>query len=234
MRRFFHRQEQIVTPLGAVHMVAHGDEADPLGGKDPLQVAPHLDVIPPEAGQVLDQDAVDLPRLEVRLQPPEGGAVKIGPGVAVVLVEVHQMQLRVGLYVLLQQLALVGDAVALRLVAVLPGEAQIARCVPSLHNGPISYRAGLTFYVTCGLWAWISALSSASGSLLPSKCRVTRRTGAETGLDPSVAMGLSPLFFHAVLKYYADGGADMPAPPRRLHRQPQQQETALLPVQTGL
>ena len=226
----FHGQEHVVAPLPAVHMVIDGDEPHPPGRKDPLQISAHLNVIPPKPGQILDQHAVYPSLLNVRLHPPEGGAVKAGAGVAVVLIKLHQMQLRAGCQILLQQLALVGDAVALRLVAVLPGEAQIARCVPSLHNGPISYRAGLTFYVTCGLWAWISALSSASGSLLPSKCRVTRRTGAETGLDPSVAMGLSPLFFHAVLKYYADGGADMPAPPRRLHRRPQQQETALLPV----
>ena len=132
----FHGQEHVVAPLPAVHVVVDGDETHAASGKDPLQVPPHLDVIPAESGQVLDQDAVDLSGLNVCLHLPEGGAVKVGPGIAVVLVEIQQMQLRVGLYVLLQQLTLVGDAVALRLVSILPGQAQIARRVPFPHDLP--------------------------------------------------------------------------------------------------
>ena len=126
----FHGQEHVIPPLFAVHVVVDGDEAHPPGGKLPLQIPAHLNIVPAEAGQVLDQHAVDPSPGNVLLHAAEGGAVKVGAGIAVILIEVRQAQLRVGLQILLQKLALVGDAVALRLVPVLPGQAQITRRVP--------------------------------------------------------------------------------------------------------
>ena len=137
----FHGQEHVIAPLLAVHMVVDCDEPHALGGEDPLQVAAHLDVVPAKPGQVLYQNTVDLSSFNVRLHTPEGGAVKVGPGVSVVLIELDQIQLWMCRQVLLQQLALVGNAVAFRPVAVLSGQAQIARRVPSLHGRPTSFRA---------------------------------------------------------------------------------------------
>ena len=94
VKDIFHGQEHIVAPLLTVHMVVDGDEPHALGGEDPLQIAAHLDVVPAKPGQVLDQHTVDLSRLDVCLHPPKGGAVKVGAGVSVVLVELHQIQLR--------------------------------------------------------------------------------------------------------------------------------------------
>ena len=136
----FHGQEHVIAPLLAVHMVVDRDEPHALGGEDPLQVAAHLDVVPSKPGQVLHQNTVDPSCLDVRLHTPEGGAVKVGPSVSVVLIEPDQIQLWMCRQVLLQQLSLVGNAVALRPVAVLPGETQIARRVPSLHGRPTSFR----------------------------------------------------------------------------------------------
>ena len=132
----FDGQEHIIAPLLTVHPVVDGDEAHPAGGEFFFQIAAHFDVVPPEPGEVLDQNAVDGPGSQILLHAAEGGTVKIGAGVAVILVEADQAELGVLRYVLLQKAALVGDAVALALVAVLPGEAQIPGRIPCAHGRP--------------------------------------------------------------------------------------------------
>lgn len=170
-------------------MVVDCYEAHPPGGKDPLQIAAHLDVVPAESGQILHQDAVDRPPGNVVLHPAKGGAVEIGAGEAVVLVKVHQAQLWMGRDILFQQLTLIGDAVALRLVPVLSGQAQIACRVPPVHDRPISFlSSGSAGQV---LWARASARTSASGPLSPSKRRTTRQVPS-AGVVVCDAMGPPP------------------------------------------
>ena len=128
-------EQQVVGALGAVDVVADGDEPDPVVREPALQVVAGVDVVPAEPGQVLHQDAVDAAGLNIPDHPLEAGAVKVGAGAAVVHVDPGAGQGGVPGDVLLQDGLLGGDAVALPLVAVLPGETGVEGGPPNAAGG---------------------------------------------------------------------------------------------------
>ena len=99
-------------------------------GEPAFQVAACVDVVPAEPGQVLDQDAVDGTCLDVPDHLLEAGAVEVGAGAAVVHIDASTGQGGVLADILLQDGLLGGDAVALQLVTVLPGQAGVKGCLP--------------------------------------------------------------------------------------------------------
>ena len=92
-----------------------------------LQVAARFDVVAAKTGQILYQHAADAPAFHVPQHPLKGGALEIRAGIAVIGVAFRRGQIRVVFDVLLQQLPLVADGVALHPVAVLPGQAAVQR-----------------------------------------------------------------------------------------------------------
>ena len=170
VKNIFHGQQQVVCSPRAVYMVVDGDEADLQSGKHPLQIAAHLDVVSAKPGEVLHQHTVDPSRLDVRLHAAEGGTIEVGAGAAIVLIEIYQPQLRVVLQILCQEFPLIYDAVALRLVAVLSGQAEISCRVPDFRMHSVSFLGALR-RICQRWWARIRARRSSAGVLSPEKLR---------------------------------------------------------------
>lgn len=76
-------EQQVIGVFSAVDVVVDGDEPAPVLREPSLQIVAGVDVVPAEAGQVLDQDTVNASGLNILDHPLEAGAVKIGAGVAV-------------------------------------------------------------------------------------------------------------------------------------------------------
>ena len=69
-------------------MVRYGDEADAFFGEIPFQIPPALDIIPAEAGQVLDDDAGDFPLLDIGKHPHKSRPMKGKTRISVVNVHI--------------------------------------------------------------------------------------------------------------------------------------------------
>ena len=121
------RHHHVVRAAGAINVVCDGDEAHAVLRQPALQVAACLDVIAAKARQILYQYAADAPTFHIPQHPLKGRTLEIRAGVAVVGVAFHRGQVRVIFNVLLQQLPLVADGVALHPVSVLPGQAAVKR-----------------------------------------------------------------------------------------------------------
>ena len=92
-------------------------------------------MVPAEAGQILDHDAVDLASLDLGHHLMKGRTVKIGPRVAVIHFHAALPQFRVARHVVTDQVLLTRDAVAFLLVAVLAGKANVTAGIPYLFIG---------------------------------------------------------------------------------------------------
>ena len=112
----FYRQYDVALPgirRKAVVPVGEGDESHPQSREYLVQVPAGLDIIAPEPGQVLHDDAVHPPRLDVAYHPFEFWPLEVAAGIVVVRIAVEE------LHVLLfpdkgtDQLPLAADAVAL-------------------------------------------------------------------------------------------------------------------------
>ena len=121
--------------MQTVVVVIDGDEAHTHEGENLLDVFPHAQVVPAEAGQILDYDAVDLASLDLGHHLLKGRTVKIGTRVAVVHFHAALPQLRVARQIITDQILLARDAVAFLLVAVLMGQADISAGIPYLFLG---------------------------------------------------------------------------------------------------
>ena len=110
------------------------DMTDTERGKDVPEVAPGLDVLPPQSGEVLDNHAVHFPRRDVVHHSLERGTVKNDPAVSVVHLRGNKLNVRVFCQIIPHQLFLVGNAVALRVVVIRVRKPQILRCPVSRHG----------------------------------------------------------------------------------------------------
>ncbi len=81
----------VVCVLGAVHVVAGGDETDVLLHKVFIQVHPGLVVVAPEAAQVFADHGVDPAAFDVLDHTLEARPLKVGPGLSIVNVVVHDV-----------------------------------------------------------------------------------------------------------------------------------------------
>ena len=127
VEQVFQRHHHVVGAAGAVDVVRNGDEAHAVLRQPALQIAARFDVVAAKAGQILYQHAADAPAFHVPQHPLKGGALKIRTGIAVIGVAFHRGQIRVVFDILLQQLPLVADGIALHPVAVLTGQAAVQR-----------------------------------------------------------------------------------------------------------
>jgi hypothetical protein len=94
-------------------------------------------VVPTEAGQILDHDAVDPASLDLGHHLLKSRTVKIGTGAAVVHLHAALPQLRAARQIITDQFLLARDAVAFLFVAVLAGQAHITAGIPYLLSGVI-------------------------------------------------------------------------------------------------
>ena len=120
---------EVVAALfaGGVDVVRDGDEADAVGRENPAQIPPGLDVLPPQPGQILDDDAVDLSGSDVVHHILVGGTVEEETGVPVVHFFLDQRDIRIPGDEILDDPALIAHAVALGRAVVGVGEADIGR-----------------------------------------------------------------------------------------------------------
>ena len=77
-------REVILLGLGTVDAVVDGDEPHALVGEHDLGVEAHLEIVPPEAAHILDDDRADVARLNLPHHGGEARTVKIDAAVAVV------------------------------------------------------------------------------------------------------------------------------------------------------
>ena len=111
--------------MGRVDIVVDGDEPDAVGREDPAQVAPGLDVLTPQAGQVLDDNAVDPALHDVLHHLLERRTVKQDAAVPIIHLLGYQLDVWMAFQIVLDELFLVGNAVALILVVFRVGKPQI-------------------------------------------------------------------------------------------------------------
>ena len=67
-------------------IVPDGDEPDPHLREDHLKIIPHLQVFPPESGEVLHHNGIDFAVPRVLHHPLKSGSLEVRSGEAVVLV----------------------------------------------------------------------------------------------------------------------------------------------------
>ena len=71
-------------PVRGVHVVRKSDKANAVGGKDIVDILPDADIVAPEAGQVFDDDRVDLSLFGVLQKARNARAFEVGARPAVV------------------------------------------------------------------------------------------------------------------------------------------------------
>ena len=127
VEQIFQRHVQVVPGalMGGVDSVIDGDEADAIFRENLLQIAAGLNVLPAQPGQVLYNHAVDLAGNDVVHHLLEGGAVEQDAAVTVVHPLRHQLDIRLAGNEVLDELALVGDAVTLGGAVRRVGQAEI-------------------------------------------------------------------------------------------------------------
>ena len=127
VQQIFQADMQIIAVLlvGGVDAIIDGNETDPVGGKHLPEIAASLDVLPAQAGQVLDDHAVDLAGNNVIHHLLERRAVEQNAAVTVVHPLRYQLNVRVRRHKVLDQLLLIGNAVTLHAAVSGVGEAQV-------------------------------------------------------------------------------------------------------------
>ena len=108
-----------------VIVVRHGNQPDPHDRKNAFQITSRFNVIPSKAGQIFHQNTVDGPLLQFPKQSLERRPFKVRAGVTIVHKLIHDAQFRVICGIGFQHGPLVCNAVALCLITILTGQAQI-------------------------------------------------------------------------------------------------------------
>ena len=112
--------------MGGVDAVGDGDEAYPVGREYPAQIPAGFNVLAPQPGKVFDNHAVDAAIGDVLHHFLEGRAVKDNAAVSIVDLFGNDLNIRVALYKVFNELALIGNAVALAGMIVGIGQADIS------------------------------------------------------------------------------------------------------------
>ncbi len=127
---------QIVTAafMGGVDVIRDGNKADPISGEHPAQVASGFDVLPSQAGEVLYNDAVDLAIGDVLHHFLKRRTVKNNTAVTIVDFFGYDLDVRVSFNEVLNQLPLVGNAVALAGAIICVRQTNISCCLIFWHE----------------------------------------------------------------------------------------------------
>ena len=127
VKQILQRHHHVVGTADTVDVVRDGDKPHAALRQPAFQIAACLDVITPEAGQILYQHAADAPALYVPHHPLKGRALEIRTGIAIVGIALRHHQLGMTFDIRFQQLSLIADGIALHAVSVLPGQAAVQR-----------------------------------------------------------------------------------------------------------
>ena len=123
--------------MGGVDVVRDGDKPDAIGREHPAEIPACLNILPPQPGQVLDNDAVDFSVCNVLHHLFERRTVKEDTAVPIVDFLRYNFDFRIFLNEILDQSALVGYAVALAAVIVGVREPDLCGCFVFRHkNAP--------------------------------------------------------------------------------------------------
>ena len=134
--QIFEGQDQAAggVQIGGIITVVDGDKAHAQGWEQFFNIPARLDVFPAKAGEVFDNDTVDLLFFDRLQHLLEIGPLEVGAGVAVIIALHHQLQLRVLSDIAVDQIPLVFDAVALYFIAVLFREPAVGIAIKKLHE----------------------------------------------------------------------------------------------------
>ena len=108
-----------------VIVVCHSNQPDSHDRENTFQITSHFNIVSPESGQIFHQNTVDGPLLQFPEQVLERRPFKVRAGVTIIHKLVHNAQFRVVCGIGFKQGALVCNAVALCLITILTGQAQI-------------------------------------------------------------------------------------------------------------
>ena len=112
--------------MGGVDAVGDGDEAHPIGREHPAQIPACFDVLTPQAGEVFYDDAVDVAIGDILHHFLEGWAVKNDAAVSIVDLFGNDLNIRVALHKVFNELSLIGNTVALAGMIVGVGQADVS------------------------------------------------------------------------------------------------------------
>ena len=112
--------------MGGVDAVGDGDEAHPIGREYPAQIPAGFNVLAPQPGEVFYNDAVDISIGDILHHFLECGTVEDDAAVSIVDLFGNDLNIRVVLHKVFNELALIGNAVTLAGMIVGVGQADIS------------------------------------------------------------------------------------------------------------
>lgn len=124
MRTTLSERGKIVHLVVAVHAVVDGDKADVHLREPDFRVQPHLQIVPAKPGHILYDYGADLSCLYIGKHLLKAGPVERYPTVPVVHIK-FEVRIAMVAGIFLQDLLLMGDAVAVPLVLIVPAEATV-------------------------------------------------------------------------------------------------------------
>ena len=146
--------------MGGVDAVGDGDEAHPVGREHPAQIPACLDVLAPQTGEVFYDDAVDVAIGDILHHFLERRAVKDDAAVSIVDLFGNDLNIRVALHKVFNELALIGNAVAFAGMIVGVGQADISGSFVFRHEKAL-LSPGLLPHEKSGYLAiWFSSFST--------------------------------------------------------------------------
>ena len=140
----FDRNRQVIAAafLGCVDVVGDGDESHTISRKHFAEVTACFDVLTAQSGEVFDNDAVDFPIGDILHHFLKGGAVKDDAAVAIVHLEGHNLNIGIALNEILNELALVGNAVALTGAVICIRQTDVGSCFVLCHEMSLLFVPG--------------------------------------------------------------------------------------------
>ncbi len=131
-----------VLRVGGVEVFVDRNEADAADTEILLNVVAGVDGVSSQTGKVFDNDAVDFPIGHILHHFLKGGAVKDDAAVAIVHLEGHYLYVGVALNEILNELALVGNAVALTGAVICIRQTDVGSCFVLCHEMSLLFVPG--------------------------------------------------------------------------------------------
>ena len=146
--------------MGGVNAVGDGNEAHPIGREYPAQIAAGFNVLAPQPGEVFYNDAVDISIGDILHHFLECGTVEDDAAVSIVDLFGNDLNIRVALHKVLNELALIGNAVAFAGMIVGVGQADVSGSFVFRHEKAL-LSPGLLPHEKSGYLAiWLSSFST--------------------------------------------------------------------------
>lgn len=171
--------------MGGVDAVGDGNEAHPVGREYPAQIPASFDVLAPQPGEVFYDDAVDVAIGDILHHFLECGTVKDDAAVSIVDLFGNNLNIRVALYKVFNELALIGNAVTLAGMIVCVGQADISGCFVFRHEKAL-LSPGLLPHEKSGYLAiWFSSFSTPIIALSAEKARMSLSAKCLADIPPT-------------------------------------------------